>query len=110
MGVGLTYLVVALGICSDNQFVTLTRRELSAYFLTPDGASMLLAVSPLDRLPALPLALEAAGAAMIESPLIVDSTHASPSLALTLRRNYSPGRTPSARQFGWTAFPTRSLV
>jgi ABC-2 type transport system permease protein len=37
MGLGLTYLAVALGICSDNQFVTLTRRELSAYFLSPIG-------------------------------------------------------------------------
>jgi ABC-2 type transport system permease protein len=37
MGIGLTYLAVSLGICSDNQFVTLTRRELSAYFLSPIG-------------------------------------------------------------------------
>jgi len=37
MGLGLLYLVVSLGICSDNQFVTLTRRELSAYFLSPIG-------------------------------------------------------------------------
>jgi gliding motility-associated transport system permease protein len=37
MGLGITYLAVALGICSDNQFVTLTRRELSAYFLSPIG-------------------------------------------------------------------------
>jgi ABC-type transport system involved in multi-copper enzyme maturation permease subunit len=35
--VGLAYLAVSLGICSDNQFVTLTRRELSAYFLSPIG-------------------------------------------------------------------------
>jgi gliding motility-associated transport system permease protein len=34
---GLIYLAVALGICSDNQFVTLTRRELSSYFLSPIG-------------------------------------------------------------------------
>src|SRR4029079_9101214 len=37
MGLGVIYLAVALGICSDNQFVTLTRRELSAYFLSPIG-------------------------------------------------------------------------
>ncbi len=37
MGLGTVYLVVALGICSDSQFVTLTRRELSAYFLSPIG-------------------------------------------------------------------------
>ncbi len=35
--VGLSYISVALGICSDNQFVTLARRELSAYFLSPIG-------------------------------------------------------------------------
>ncbi|WP_439631719.1 ABC transporter permease [Gemmata sp.] len=37
MTVGLLYLVVSLGMCSDNQFVTLTRRELSSYFLSPVG-------------------------------------------------------------------------
>ncbi|MBN9518009.1 ABC transporter permease [bacterium] len=37
MGLGLTYLAVALAICSDNQFVTLTRRELASYFLSPVG-------------------------------------------------------------------------
>lgn len=37
MGVGLTYLAVSLGVCSDNPFVTLTRRELSAYFFSPIG-------------------------------------------------------------------------
>jgi len=37
MGLGLLYLAVSLGICSDNQFVTLTRRELAAYFLSPIG-------------------------------------------------------------------------
>src|SRR5439155_16772773 len=37
MGLGLIYLAVSLGICSDNQFVTLARRELSAYFLSPIG-------------------------------------------------------------------------
>lgn len=37
MGLGVVYLAVALGICSDNQFITLTRRELSAYFLSPIG-------------------------------------------------------------------------
>ncbi|MBX9582859.1 MAG: ABC transporter permease [Gemmataceae bacterium] len=37
MGLGLAYLGVAVGVCSDNQFVTLTRRELAAYFLSPVG-------------------------------------------------------------------------
>ncbi len=37
IGIGLAYLAVSLGICSDNQFITLTRRELSAYFLSPIG-------------------------------------------------------------------------
>jgi ABC-2 type transport system permease protein len=35
--IGLIYFAVALGICSDNQMVTLTRRELSSYFLSPIG-------------------------------------------------------------------------
>lgn len=35
--IGLVYLAVSLGVCSDNQFVTLTRRELSAYFFSPIG-------------------------------------------------------------------------
>lgn len=46
MGLGLAYTAVSVGICSDNQFVTLTRRELSSYFLSPIGylvlAGMLL--------------------------------------------------------------------
>ncbi|MBY0515062.1 MAG: ABC transporter permease [Gemmataceae bacterium] len=37
MGLGVTYLAVALGVCSDNQFVTLVRRELASYFLSPMG-------------------------------------------------------------------------
>lgn len=36
-GLGLLYLAVGIGIASDNQFITLTRRELSAYFLSPIG-------------------------------------------------------------------------
>jgi ABC-type transport system involved in multi-copper enzyme maturation permease subunit len=36
-GIGLVYLAVGLGACSDNQFVTLTRRELAAYFVSPIG-------------------------------------------------------------------------
>ncbi len=35
--VGLIYLAVGLGVCSDNQFITLTRRELSSYFFSPIG-------------------------------------------------------------------------
>lgn len=34
---GLAYLAVSLGVCSDNLFVTLTRRELATYFLSPIG-------------------------------------------------------------------------
>jgi hypothetical protein len=34
---GSIYLVVALSVCSDFQLVTLTRRELSTYFLSPLG-------------------------------------------------------------------------
>jgi ABC-2 type transport system permease protein len=36
-GLGLAYLAVSLGICSDSLFVTLTRREMAAYFLSPIG-------------------------------------------------------------------------
>ncbi len=36
-GIGLIYLAVSLGVCSDNQLVTLIRRELAAYFLSPIG-------------------------------------------------------------------------
>lgn len=36
-GIGLVYLAVGLGVCSDSPFVTLTRRELSAYFFSPIG-------------------------------------------------------------------------
>ncbi len=36
-GIGLFYLAVGLGVCSDSQFVTLVRRELSAYFFSPIG-------------------------------------------------------------------------
>jgi hypothetical protein len=39
--IGVLYLAVALGVCSDNPFVTLTRRELSAYFLSPIGYMVL---------------------------------------------------------------------
>ena len=37
LGLGIIYLAVALGVCSDSQFITLTRRELAAYFLSPIG-------------------------------------------------------------------------
>ncbi|HSQ55297.1 MAG TPA: ABC transporter permease [Gemmata sp.] len=37
MTIGLIYLAISLGTCSDNQFVTLTRRELAAYFTSPIG-------------------------------------------------------------------------
>lgn len=36
-GLGLIYMAVGIGVCSDNQFVTLTRRELASYFLSPIG-------------------------------------------------------------------------
>jgi ABC-type transport system involved in multi-copper enzyme maturation permease subunit len=39
--VGLLFLAVSVGVCSDNQFVTLTRRELAAYFLSPIGYMVL---------------------------------------------------------------------
>jgi ABC-2 type transport system permease protein len=45
---GLVYLAVALGVCSDNQFVTLTRRELSSYFLSPIGYLVLAAMAAVQ--------------------------------------------------------------
>lgn len=50
MGIGLTYLTVALGICSDNQFVTLTRRELGAFFLSPIGYLVLGGMAAVEWL------------------------------------------------------------
>jgi ABC-2 type transport system permease protein len=35
--IGVVYLAISMGVCSDNQFVTLTRRELAAYFTSPIG-------------------------------------------------------------------------
>jgi ABC-2 type transport system permease protein len=35
--IGGLYLALALGTCSDNQLITLTRRELAAYFISPIG-------------------------------------------------------------------------
>jgi hypothetical protein len=35
--IGFVYLAVGLSVCSDNQFVALTRREMSAYFISPLG-------------------------------------------------------------------------
>lgn len=37
LGLGIVYLAVSLGVCSDNQFLALTRRELASYFLSPVG-------------------------------------------------------------------------
>ena len=45
---GLIYLAVSLGVCSDNQFVTLTRRELSAYFLSPIGYLSLVGMAAIQ--------------------------------------------------------------
>lgn len=39
--IGLTFAAVSLGACSDSQFVTLIRRELSGYFLSPIGYMVL---------------------------------------------------------------------
>src|SRR5262249_53713640 len=37
IALGVFYLAIALGICSDSRFIALTRRELSSYFLSPIG-------------------------------------------------------------------------
>ncbi|HEX4611706.1 MAG TPA: ABC transporter permease, partial [Urbifossiella sp.] len=50
MGLGLTYLAVALAICSDNVFVTLVRRELAAYFLSPVGFLVLGGMAAIEWL------------------------------------------------------------
>jgi ABC-type transport system involved in multi-copper enzyme maturation permease subunit len=47
---GAVYLGVALGVCSDNQFVTLTRRELSAYFFSPIGYLVLSGMAACEWL------------------------------------------------------------
>ncbi|MFO0797893.1 MAG: ABC transporter permease [Gemmataceae bacterium] len=48
MGLGLLYLAVALAICSDNPFVTLTRRELAAFFLSPVGFLVLAGMAAIE--------------------------------------------------------------
>ncbi|MCE9560898.1 MAG: ABC transporter permease [Planctomycetes bacterium] len=50
MAIGLLYLCVALGVCSDNQFVTLTRRELASYFLSPIGYLVLVGMAAIQWL------------------------------------------------------------
>ena len=45
MVLGGLYLAVSLAVTSDNTFVTLTRRELSAFFLSPMGYIVLLAMA-----------------------------------------------------------------
>ncbi|HYH65116.1 MAG TPA: ABC transporter permease [Urbifossiella sp.] len=50
MGLGLLYLGVALAICSDNQFVTLTRRELAAFFLSPVGFLVIAGMAAIEWL------------------------------------------------------------
>lgn len=42
LGLGLLYLALSLGLCSDNVFVTLVRRELASFFLTPMGYVVLI--------------------------------------------------------------------
>jgi ABC-type transport system involved in multi-copper enzyme maturation permease subunit len=74
-GLGLAYLAVSLGICSDGLFVTLTRRELSAYFLSPIGylvlAGMVLAqwLGYLDFIGKL-IRLSAAGRGAAPEPIV----------------------------------------
>ena len=44
MGLGLLYALVALGVCSDNVLVIMTRRELAAYFYSPIAYLVILAM------------------------------------------------------------------
>jgi ABC-type transport system involved in multi-copper enzyme maturation permease subunit len=45
---GLEYLFLSIGICSDAQWVVLTRRELMSYFYSPVAYIVLIAVSVLS--------------------------------------------------------------
>jgi ABC-type transport system involved in multi-copper enzyme maturation permease subunit len=49
-GLGALYLAVAVGVCSDNQFVTLIRRELSVYFVSPIGYLVLAGMAGAEWL------------------------------------------------------------
>jgi ABC-2 type transport system permease protein len=44
-GLGSIFLAVSLGICAESQFVTLVRRELAAYFMSPIGFLVLLGMA-----------------------------------------------------------------
>ncbi|MBN9121821.1 MAG: ABC transporter permease subunit [Planctomycetes bacterium] len=89
-GLGLAYLAVSLGICSDSLFVTLTRRELSAYFLSPIGylvlAGMVLAewLGYLDFVGRL-IRMSAGGRGSVPEPIVQFYMYAIfPVFALTL--------------------------
>jgi ABC-type transport system involved in multi-copper enzyme maturation permease subunit len=45
MGLGLLYAAVSAGLCSDNTFITLTRRELLAFFYSPVAYFVLIAMT-----------------------------------------------------------------
>ncbi|QJW96966.1 ABC transporter permease [Frigoriglobus tundricola] len=46
--IGLAYLAVGASVCSDNQFITLTRRELSWYFVSPIGYLVLGGMAAIE--------------------------------------------------------------
>lgn len=50
MGLGLLYALCAVGICSDNRLVVMTRRELAAYFYSPIAYVILFGFTALGAL------------------------------------------------------------
>ncbi|VTR99419.1 ABC-type transport system involved in multi-copper enzyme maturation, permease component OS=Singulisphaera acidiphila (strain ATCC BAA-1392 / DSM 18658 / VKM B-2454 / MOB10) GN=Sinac_5948 PE=4 SV=1: ABC2_membrane_2 [Gemmata massiliana] len=46
--IGLVYVLIALGVCLDNVLVTLIRRELSSYFVSPIGYSVLAGMAIVE--------------------------------------------------------------
>jgi ABC-type transport system involved in multi-copper enzyme maturation permease subunit len=47
---GLEYLLLSVGICSDNRFVVMTRRELAAFFYSPIAYVVLIGIALLGWL------------------------------------------------------------
>jgi ABC-type transport system involved in multi-copper enzyme maturation permease subunit len=47
MYIGLEYLIIYLGVCSDNKLVVLTRRELSSFFCSPIAYIVLIGMAVL---------------------------------------------------------------
>jgi ABC-type transport system involved in multi-copper enzyme maturation permease subunit len=70
MGMGSVYVAVALGYCSDNQLVTLTRRELSAYFYSPIGFLVLGGMALAEWLSYVHFVGQITGAGNVPEPIV----------------------------------------